>query len=415
LDLLTEDPRIPGLKEIRGSGTTGLITLRDLKDSPLPDDLPYPAPSSPLNEAVTFWVSDGSLADSDDVIVQAVDEGTDRISNVPTGTPTPEPVVSYDFEVTNDGWTFTAPSANTYDSTYTGATSAYDTHKLGVIADNVTNRFGFWGSPAGSPITYEAGKLYKFMWQVNTNQADPLLVPVFRMRINEVSSFSSSIEMVITSANGALSPPTSGSKEYDQFFMPIHAGNMAMSFDGYDFDTAIGGETGQVSLEAVDVVKMTPPPTGWTPVTVTNFSSWTLTNGVGVYNNFATTGNTGTSLQLGSTLPEDRGYAFWSSQNISWTAGKFMHAVFTLTSASGANTTQGGLNAGSTDFNWRLRLKFNAAAVPGVTPTDYPIFFKTESGAQFFLVWEGYDFDNITTNGTNTLSAVTLEQNDLIP
>jgi hypothetical protein len=404
-----ENPRSPGAKDIRtphGTGTDGLITLRDLKNSPLPDALPYPAPlpADLLNEVVTFWVADGTNADSADVIVQAVDEGTDRVSIV--GTPTPEPVISWDFEGTADGWVFSAFGASTYDSVFTRATSTYDTHKLGTVTDNVTNRFGYWAPGAGISITPDAGKLYKFIWQVTTNQATAINVPVIRFRVNELTNNSYNLEMAVTSVTGAMSPPSTGNRTFNEYLMPIHTGDIVPFFDVYDFDVDLG----TVYLDQLDVFKMDPPATGWSPITVPAFNAgWAFTNGPGVYNNASTSGQTISSWSIGFTAAEDRGYAYWVSPKLTWTAGNVNRATYTLSSASGVNTIVGAVAVGSDDFNWFIRLKMGPGTTPAASGTDYPLYFESGSGTLFGLQFEGMDFDTIR-GGTNVLNAVVLEE-----
>jgi hypothetical protein len=406
LDLLTEDPRAPGAKDIRaphGTGTDGLITLRDLKDSPEPDALPYSDPVSPLNEVVTFWVSDGANADSDDVIVQAVDDGTDRISAVPTGVP---PIVSYDFEGTNDGWTFFTFGISAYDGSWAVATSAYDSAKIGTTTDNATSRFGFWAAPAN--ITPVTGKLYKFVWQLTTSQATATSVPVFRLRVNEVTTNSYNVEMAITSLTGAMSPPSGSNGTYNTYLMPLNTGAVLPVFDVYDFDST---DLGTVSLDQLDAFEIDPPATGWSALTVPAFTGWTLLNNITPYTAATTTNQTASALGLGFSMAVDRGYAFFVSPGVAWTAGKVNRAVFTISSASGATTVLGAAAVFSSDNNMFLRLKWGPGTTPAGAGTAYPVYFETGSSAQFGLAYEGMDFDT-ARGGTNTVNSIVLEEHD---
>ncbi|MCX7766777.1 MAG: hypothetical protein N2246_08770, partial [Candidatus Sumerlaeia bacterium] len=148
--------------------------------------------------------------------------------------PTPTPIVSYDFEGDTDGWTFTPVAINSYDTQCSGATSSYNGQRIGIQTDNTTNRFGFWmPSPA---IPYITDKLYKFVWEVSTDQGVLVTIPTFRFRVNESTSWSYNVEMVLTSVTGDYMPPASGTRVYNQYLLPINAGALTPYFDVYDFD-----------------------------------------------------------------------------------------------------------------------------------------------------------------------------------
>lgn len=316
-----------------------------------------------------------------------------------------EPV---NFEGDSNGWTFSPMAINSYDTNCAGASSTYDGHRIGITADNVTNRFGCWGPSLPNTIPYEPNKLYKFSWSIATNQSNPTLVPVFRLRINEYNSFSYSLEMVQTSATGTNSPPTAGTKVYNQYLLPLYSGDLTPAFDVYDFDE---NEFGTVYLEELVVTKYTIPATGWTTIATPSFANWTLVNGPGVYNDFVTASQSASSLRLGSTTTESRGYAFWYSPPINWTSGKIYRALFNINSGSGANTVLGGVYAGSVDFNWALRLKFYGPTVPDLDGNIYPLYFETATGSQFTLMFEGMDFEDYR-GGINELTQVTIEEHN---
>lgn len=409
LDLLTEDPKDPGAKNIRA--VSPMVSLWDLKDSPESGGPIWPDPVDPLNELVTFYVSDGLFVDSDTVLVQAVDNDYDRISAVPTPTPSPTPgwesIRLDDFEGNTDGYTFTGPAINSYDNRCTGATSSFDGHRLGVTTDNTTNRFGFWLNT--SEIPYEANKLYKMAWKCSTNQATATSVPTIRFRAN-AKNLSYSYEMVITSQTGAMSPPTSGSRTYNQYVLPLTASGFDIAIDVYDYDLP---DQGTVYLEEVEIFKGDIPADGWTALTVPAFTSWTLVNNISPYAAFATTGQTASYLRLGSALATSTGFAFWGSPTtLTWTAGKLYRAVFTLSSPSGSSTILGAVRAASADYDWTSRLRFYGATVPASGGTQYPVYFEAASGTNFFLVYEGMDFES-DRGGYNDLTAVVVEEHDL--
>lgn len=327
----------------------------------------------------------------------------------PTPTPTPIQVISYDFEIDTDGWTFTPIAINTYDIKCTGATSVFDGHRIGITTDNNTNRFGWWSAPSAIPS--DPNRLFKFAWKVNTSQSVDYAVPVFRFRINEVTNSSYSLEMIQTSVNGSGSPPTTGERTYNQYVRPLAAGDLLPTFDVYDFDPV---DYGTVYLTQLDVTKTNIPTTDWSTLEVPGFMNWSFVNGPGIYNNAATSGQSASSLQIGFDISEDRGFAYWVSPGMYWAPGKLHRAIFTLSSASGPNTFLGAVGAGSADYNWFLRCRYYAPIVPDADGNNYTIFFETTTGPQFYLVYEGMDFEN-TRGGINVLTNVLLEERNIMP
>ncbi len=54
-----------------------LIDLRDLKDSPENQSPPWSSPADPLDEIVTFFVTDGTYVTSAQIHIKAADQGFD--------------------------------------------------------------------------------------------------------------------------------------------------------------------------------------------------------------------------------------------------------------------------------------------------------------------------------------------------
>lgn len=328
-------------------------------------------------------------------------------TTTPTPTGTPTPIISYDFEGDNDGWVYTPVTIDTYDLHCAGANSDYDGHRIGVVTDNTTNRFGYWQAPMNG-VPYEANKLYKFAWWVSTNQSTPALIPTFRFRVNESNNWSYNLEMVLTSVTGDYMPPTVGNMVYNQYVMPINAGNMTPYFDVYDFDVDIGS----VFLEQLDVYKLDVPTDGWSAETTPAFP-WNWGGTIPPYNQIFS-GTTG-GLQVSSSVVEERGFGYWWSNpsSIPWTPNQLYRATFNISSAD-VNTMLGAVRVQSNDYNWAARLRFYGATAPDVDGNPYPIYFETTSGTHFFLNFEGMDFEN-TRGGTNTLTTVTVERHSIIP
>lgn len=319
--------------------------------------------------------------------------------------PTPTPIVSYDFEGDTDGWTFVPVAINSYDTQCNGAIGSYDGQRIGIQTDNNTSRFGFW--VPSTPIPYVPDKLYKFVWEVATDQAISAAIPTFRFRVNESTSWSYNVEMVLTSVNGDYMPPASDTRVYNQYLLPINAGALTPYFDVYDFDT----DWGTVYLEQLDVYLLDVPADNWSREDVPSFTSWNWGGTIPPYNPLGS--GTAGGLQVSSTFGEDKGFGYWWSplNSIAWSPDKLYRAEFNISSAD-TNTIYGGVRANSNDYNWTARLRFYGATAPDIDGNIYPLYFETASGTHFFLNFEGMDFENFRS-GTNTLTNVLVETHDI--
>ncbi|MCD6385824.1 hypothetical protein J7M23_08620 [Candidatus Sumerlaeota bacterium] len=346
-------------------------------------------------------------------IVEVNEVSTAELTPTPTPMPTPTPTDSYNFEGTTENWSFVGPSANSPDATYTGATSSYDSHKIGIGTDNTTNRFGFWQSPVANP--YVANKLYKLTWTVSTDQTNPDNVPTFRFRVND-EAFAYSMTMVVSSAGSTnpFMPPTVGTKDYNMYVLPITTNGLFPVFDVYDFDPS--GDNGTLYLDELNITRYDVPGTGWTAESVAPFSSWSALTSVSPFH--AVTSGTSGGLQLSSSVSENYAFGLWNSPaDIAYTDNQLYRAIFTIQS-SDSSPPNGMLRVASQDNQVNYRLSYYSATKPDSDGEDYPIYFEThdyESSANhFFLNFEIADFEN-TQGGTITLTNVTVERHDLLP
>jgi len=383
------------------------VDFWDLKDSPLPLSVPYPTPADPLNEVVSFFVTDGAFVDSYDIIVQADDGGFDNASASTSW----EKVDEFYFEGTTEGWTFTGPSANAADAAYAGAFSSYNNAALGIRTDNSTSRFGFWSSPDSIPA--DGDKLFKYVWTV-TADATQLNMPTIRFRVNE-ETFAYTHTMALSSTDPGSDPfmPTSTPRDYNQYVMPITTGAMFPIFDVYDFDST---DQGTASLEQLVVYKADVPATGWTADTVPAFGSWSALTSITPYG--AVTSGTSGGLQLTSSVSNGFNYGFWNSAaNIAMADNKLYRVLFNIASTATA-PPNGMVRVSSQDTQVSYRLSYAPATAPDSDGEVYPLYFETHeyvSGLNGFnLNFEIADFEN-TLGGTITLTDVVVENHDLIP
>jgi hypothetical protein len=381
-----------------------LIDFWDELDSPRASGPPWPDPTSPLNEIVTFFVSDGLYVDSDQMKVEAVDDGFDQVSPVTVW----EEVIQYDFEGDQDGWIFVGVAANAQDSQFAAATSAYTGSGLGVITDDSTNRYGFWFGPA---VPFESGKLFKFAWNVRTTQVTPELVPTVRFRVGDQGlTYSNTMSLLSDGVTNPNAPDTTG-KVYNQLILPpgtSSSPNMTPSFDVYDFSSDIG----TVVLEQLDVFKTDVPASGWASETIPALTTWVSVSGPGVYS-AVTTGTSG-GLQLGSTAGNDFHYGFWGvlDAGVAMTADTMYRAVFSI-SSSDTGLPDGMVRVNSTDLQVAYRLTFYDAIGPDVDGEDYAIYLESHDtrpapADTFGLYFELSDF-SATAGGTMTLTDVAVD------
>ncbi len=336
---------------------------------------------------------------------------TSSPTGTPTPTPTSTPVIFFDFEGNTDGWTFTGPHTSSGDAVYTGAFSSFDTHRLGIRTDDTTSRFGYWYSP--TPITYQSGKLFKLVWEMSTNQANAINVPTIRFRINE-DAYSYAASMIIESVAPDYMPPSTGTKDYPMYVMPITNGNFHPSFDVYDFQAP--GDNGEVYLEQLDVYALSVPSTGWLFDTVPSFNDWIVDTNIPPYH-IPTSGTTG-GLQLYSSIPESFAYGMWSSPaTIPYVDNQIYRVEFTIASDDPA-PPNGKVRVTSEDYQVTYRFEYYAPAAPDSDGEVYPIYFEPHdyvSGVSHFILnFEIADFESVL-GGTITLTECSCQRHDMFP
>jgi len=407
-DTLGKDIRHPSDPDFQPGN---LVDFWDELDSPRGSVPPGPGADPPaLNEIITMFVSDGLYVDSGQMKVEAI-EGTDYIS----ATTVWEPVASFDFEGDQDGWTYFSFAVNAYDQQYATATSNFNGSALGVTTDNATSRFGYWQGPA---VANEAGKLFKYAWNISTSQTIQDQVPSARLRVSNVGL--TWVHTMSIESNGVTNPnaPTPAGKVYNQYVLPLSTDDMFPVFDVYDFTSGTGGDNGTVWMEELDVFKTDVPASGWTDETVPPLSSWAVLNGPGPYND-VTTGTSG-GLQLGSNLANDRSYGYWNGvTSIALQADTMYRAVFTISSSDTTTLPQCMVRVNAADLQVAYRLTAYDPVGPDSDGNDYPVYFESHDFLAspldvIGLAFELGDFETGTA-GTFTLTNASVQSMPVLP
>ncbi len=364
--------------------------------------------NNPAYRYVSVQADGGSV---NNAIVEVDEVATSELGPTPTPTPTPTPSDNYDFEGDADGWIFISPHISSADASYTGATSAFDGHMIGILTDNATSRFGYWHAPAANPVV--AGKLYQFTWAINTTQATAEDVPTMRFRINS-GTYSYAMEMIVESAGSSppYMPPTVGTKDYIQYVMPLDSSSLLPVLDVYDFST----DSGTIYLDQLDIATLDVPSTGWTAESVADFGSWIVDTSIPPYHN-VTSGTSG-GLQFTSSVSEVFAFGFWTSPaDITFTDNQLYRALFTIQS-SDSSPPNGAMRVAAADNQVSYRLKYYLAEKPSASGTTYPVYFETHdyvpAANTFNLNFEVMDFEG-TQGGTITLTDVDVERHNLLP
>ncbi len=334
---------------------------------------------------------------------------------IPTETPTPYPTPTpipgyklYTFEGDTEGWIFEGPHVNLADAAYTGATSSYDGHRLGIGTDNSTSMFGFWLAPEGIEVVPD--KLYTFMWSLSTDQENQNDTPVVRFRVTD-NAYAYSMLMILQSSHPSTNPfmpPSSGYRTYAQYIYPLNTEDLLPILDVYDFDPV---NEGTIYLEELEVVNNDVPIYGWENVPVPSFSSWTHSTSIPPYHS-ATFGSSG-GLQLNSSISENFCFSFWHSGNVGDLVDYSLYRVGFTVSSSATSPPNGMFRIQSQDNQVSYRLRYFPSLAPDADGEYYPIFFYTHEyvpgEAGFNLNYEIADFEG-NLGGWITLEDVQIDR-----
>jgi len=380
------------------------IDFWDIKDSPEGEGPPWDDPEDPLNEIITFFVSDGTGIDSGWMIVCACDN---------CGPPSPPWCYGDDFEGDYDDWEFTAPSYTAPDASYGAATSHFNGSMIGIETDNTTNSFGFWGYSSSGPLI-ATNHLYKVVWSVTTDQPRPENVPTIRFRVLP-TDLSWSNNMIIHSYGEAnpFIPQMGAIRDYTHYIKSFSESYLSLNFDVYDFDW---NDEGIVWLDKVVVYLICEPDErDWEDVSVPALTEWVCKSSIPPFN-APTSGISNGEIQLASGVSENFCFGFWESAfTITLDDAKFYRTIFRLQS-SDANPPNGMMRISSEDYQVSYRLKYYYQTAPDTDGEDYPLYFETHEYIpklnKVSLNFEIADFES-TQGGVLTLTDVTMQKHDI--
>lgn len=161
----------------------------------------------------------------------------------------PTVVRSYDFAMTDEGWT-----AGGAPIVFTNPEFLYEAGALTLRSTTNQNTFGFWNSNPAD-ITIAANLLYKGTFEVRTDVYNRSQVPQLRLRLNTANSQASRIMGIESCGNGACSPEGTNTTYDNLYFLPpanCVGEGLIVSFDLLNFlpDDAT---TGSVTLDRATI------------------------------------------------------------------------------------------------------------------------------------------------------------------
>jgi hypothetical protein len=255
-------------------------------------------------------------------------------------------------------------------------------------ANDSVNRFGFWQVPTGA-VTYEADKIFRARFELQTNQATAASIPTIRLRFTTQNNTGSTAHSIVSMGSGSYSPPTAGTKEYRMLYYPAVSDDLGLAFDMLDFDP---GEYGTISLDGVIVEKFprsqfTTPTAVMTYDTEGDFSTWQWSANFGnTAWSGATSGQGGGIISIASAGQPQA--AFWQSamNDLDYVADKLYRATFTMSRGSGdAAGTMPWCRLRCFNEDAQMSQEFNVnngnggVAMPPASPStrDYEVYWQT--------------------------------------
>jgi hypothetical protein len=426
----------PGLKELTSYPNTGtpprltsLASFRDLVDSPEPDAPPYldPSEGSCLDTVITIYASNGSKADSKEVLVKANVKLGELCLPDGLSWPIPPltPVKDWNSPGTEgwvprgEGWpadnlffAYTADGKPFYVTSHTS--SGGDISAAGHATRYV---YGLWRS-TGTDVPYVANNVYRIQYKISTSQADETKVPNCRL----LTYFKSPTATMLAGGNrvgksktaGEGFAPDASGKTYNVYIGPpdltaTGATFLEVNFEVIDFDP---NESGTNTMEECHVARFdTPDKTAGTLVkTYTTWAGFASYGGSILGTGFAnaTMGSGGSGLYLTTPMTNPVGKIVWGEWTLgadvsgdSFEASNLYRCVYTLHKSSGGNIGKIRLINANYAGDWSAKIALvpdqEQAHMPQTTDTEYSVWFETMPAL----------YSNPTYNGMSYLADVT--------
>lgn len=134
----------------------------------------------------------------------------------PTPPPTPTPIPGfptvYEFIYSTEGWTTDAATG-----IFDVPDFSFKNGALNINTHNNTNTFGFWRNELDAIPVEGPEYLYRIEWQIYSDQSDPSLVPIIRVRAT-AQSYQQTDALVISSVNGGFFFTDNTALVYDVFY-----------------------------------------------------------------------------------------------------------------------------------------------------------------------------------------------------
>jgi hypothetical protein len=318
-----------------GPGTELLATFRNETTSPSGGTPPFPTPSGDYVRQITFYATDGDVEDSTTFEIRIADQGYDEFG---LGF---EDVLTYEFEGTAEGWTWSGAISG-----FGSPTSNVGSTALGIDAASSADMYAFFFSPSDA-VPYFADNVYRVQWTLTTDQTDQSLVPGVRLMLQQEFFVSTAMSRIGDFGDNDQNIPADGSPlNITQYVLPpdlsVLQGDEAkddlyLEFDLFNFE----GGNGLVSMEEVVVDRFNVGAiSGTTGVyTYTDFSTWTW----GTAFDEPTHGLDGNKIYIeaGLVAPSGGYYGAYDSPatDVTIVADKLYRVKYTVTSDA-ANETE---------------------------------------------------------------------------
>ena len=401
---------------------TSEADFRDILDSPLTESAPFNDPVSnpydvrcPLNTVITIYASNGTKADSREIMVVANVDSTGTITELPDALsvswpPPIDPV--YTWSSPADDFSKSAVPDGTFINAVDGAfyydnrsTSGGSIAGGGSTTDNV---YAPWES-ATDKVDYVADYVYRITYTLRTDQTDQNSVPNTRMMADFLNPSTGLFPVTGGMRLGkGPSAPTTSASDYNLYVGPpdltslyneITAAtedvtNLRIKFEVIDFDA---GESGTNYCDEVQVSRFeTPDKSIGTKVATyddqTDFSSWGALDNLTPFGPTTVGSNaTGLFVETAATVqagPSDaqvdygRWYLAAANSGESFEAGNLYRCVYTLQTPT-ASEKIGKLRVynqnATNDISAQLFLLSNQTwdHYPSTSGNEYSVWFET--------------------------------------